>query len=169
MQVGGAYTTFSQDEGILPQKNRNRYGRCIATLFKNNGSGVNLSLLISIAIPGNPFIYLCHTCTRVSLTFSQLDLGACMLKSRYSETLAMLILLTSVSISPWFLSLSGCLLRGMLPRAHNTLQEGESHCGNLTRPVASYHMTPMQQACGTKSPYPIHECHLIIQDAPISA
>ena len=37
IQIGGAYTTFCQREGILLQKYRNRNGRCIAILFKSIG------------------------------------------------------------------------------------------------------------------------------------
>ena len=38
-QIGGAYTTFCQEEAILLQKHRDRNGRCIATLFKSIGVG----------------------------------------------------------------------------------------------------------------------------------
>ena len=34
IQIGGAYTTFCQNEGILLQKYRDRNGRCITILFK---------------------------------------------------------------------------------------------------------------------------------------
>ena len=34
IQIGGAYTTFCQEEGILLQKYRDRNGSCIAILFK---------------------------------------------------------------------------------------------------------------------------------------
>ena len=37
IQIGGAYTTFCQEEGILLQKYRHRNGRCIAILFKSVG------------------------------------------------------------------------------------------------------------------------------------
>ena len=37
IQIGGVYTTFCQDEGILLQKYRDRNGMCIAMLFKNIG------------------------------------------------------------------------------------------------------------------------------------
>ena len=37
IQIGGAYTTFCQEEGILLQKYRDRNGRCIAILFKSIG------------------------------------------------------------------------------------------------------------------------------------
>ena len=37
IQIGGVYTTFCQEEGILLQKYRNGNGRCIAILFKNIG------------------------------------------------------------------------------------------------------------------------------------
>ena len=37
IQIGGVYTTFSQEEGILLQKYRDRNGRCIAILFKTIG------------------------------------------------------------------------------------------------------------------------------------
>ena len=35
IQIGGAYTTFCQEEGKLLQKYRDRNGRCIAILFKS--------------------------------------------------------------------------------------------------------------------------------------
>ena len=37
IQIGGVYTTFCQEEGILLQKYRDRNGRCIAILFKGIG------------------------------------------------------------------------------------------------------------------------------------
>ena len=37
IQIGGVYTTFCHDEGILLQKYRDRNGRCIAILFKSIG------------------------------------------------------------------------------------------------------------------------------------
>ena len=37
IHVGGVYTTFCQEEGILLQKYRDRMGRCIAILFKSIG------------------------------------------------------------------------------------------------------------------------------------
>ena len=37
IQIGGVYTTFCQEEGILLQKYRDRNGRCIAILFKSVG------------------------------------------------------------------------------------------------------------------------------------
>ena len=37
IQIGGVYTIFCQEEGILLQKYRDRNGRCIAILFKNIG------------------------------------------------------------------------------------------------------------------------------------
>ena len=36
-KVGGVYTTFCKEEGILLQKYRDRNGRCIAILFKSIG------------------------------------------------------------------------------------------------------------------------------------
>ena len=39
IQIGGVYTTFCQEEGILLQKYRDRNGRCSATLFKSIGVG----------------------------------------------------------------------------------------------------------------------------------
>ena len=42
MHIGGVYTTFCQEEGILLQKYRDRNGRCIAILFKNVGAGGTL-------------------------------------------------------------------------------------------------------------------------------
>ena len=43
IQIGGVYTTFCQEEGILLQKYRDRNGRCIAILFKSIrvGGGFN--------------------------------------------------------------------------------------------------------------------------------
>ena len=35
IQIGGAYTTFCQEEGILLQKYSDRNGRCIAILFQS--------------------------------------------------------------------------------------------------------------------------------------
>ena len=35
IQIGGVYTTFCQEEGILLLKYRDRNGRCIAILFKS--------------------------------------------------------------------------------------------------------------------------------------
>ena len=37
IQIGGVYTTFCQEEGILWQKYRDGNGRCIAILFKSIG------------------------------------------------------------------------------------------------------------------------------------
>ena len=37
IQIGGVYTTFCQEEGILLQKYQDGNGRCIATLFKSIG------------------------------------------------------------------------------------------------------------------------------------
>ena len=37
IQIGGVYTTFCQEEGILLQKYRDTNGRCIAILFKSIG------------------------------------------------------------------------------------------------------------------------------------
>ena len=37
IQIGGVYTTFCQEEGILLQKYRDRNGRCIAIRFKSIG------------------------------------------------------------------------------------------------------------------------------------
>ena len=37
IQIGGAYTTFCQAEGILLQEHRDRNGRCITILFKSIG------------------------------------------------------------------------------------------------------------------------------------
>ena len=37
IQIGGVYTTFCQEEGILLQKYRDRNGTCIAILFKSIG------------------------------------------------------------------------------------------------------------------------------------
>ena len=37
IQIGGVYTTFCQEEGILLQKHRDTNGRCIAILFKSIG------------------------------------------------------------------------------------------------------------------------------------
>ena len=37
IQIGGVYTTFCQEEGILLQKYHDRNGRCIAILFKSIG------------------------------------------------------------------------------------------------------------------------------------
>ena len=37
IQIGGAYATFGQQEGILVQKYRDRDGRRIAILFKSIG------------------------------------------------------------------------------------------------------------------------------------
>ena len=37
IQIGGVYTTFCQEEGILLQRYRDRNGRCIAILFKSTG------------------------------------------------------------------------------------------------------------------------------------
>ena len=48
IQIGGVYTTFWQEEGILVQKYRDRNGRCIAILFKVSGSGIDWILLISL-------------------------------------------------------------------------------------------------------------------------
>ena len=39
IQIGGVYTTFCQEEGILLQKYRGRNGRCIAMLFKSIPGG----------------------------------------------------------------------------------------------------------------------------------
>ena len=35
IQIGGVFYTFCQEEGIFPQKYRDRNGRCIAILFKS--------------------------------------------------------------------------------------------------------------------------------------
>ena len=48
IQIGGVYTTFCYEKGILLQKYRDRSGSCIAILFKVSGSGVDLPLLISV-------------------------------------------------------------------------------------------------------------------------
>ena len=45
IQIGGVYTTFCQEEGILVQKHRDRHERCIAIFFNIAGSGVDLILL----------------------------------------------------------------------------------------------------------------------------
>ena len=37
IQIGGVYSTFCQEEGMLLPKYRNRNGRCIAILFKSIG------------------------------------------------------------------------------------------------------------------------------------
>ena len=37
IQIGGVYTTFCQEEGILLQKYRDRNGRCMVILFKSIG------------------------------------------------------------------------------------------------------------------------------------
>ena len=37
IQIGGVYTTFCQEEGILLPKYRNTNGRCIAMLFTSIG------------------------------------------------------------------------------------------------------------------------------------
>ena len=37
IHIGGVYTTFCQEEGILLQKHRDRNGKCIAILFKSIG------------------------------------------------------------------------------------------------------------------------------------
>ena len=37
IQIGGVYSTFCQEEGILLPKYRDRNGRCIAILFKSIG------------------------------------------------------------------------------------------------------------------------------------
>ena len=37
IQIGGVYSTFCQEEGILLQKYRDRNGRCSAILFKSIG------------------------------------------------------------------------------------------------------------------------------------
>ena len=37
IQIGGVYTTFCQEEGILLQKYGDGNGRCIAILFKSIG------------------------------------------------------------------------------------------------------------------------------------
>ena len=37
IQIGGVYTTFCQEEGILLQKYRDGNGRCIAILVKSIG------------------------------------------------------------------------------------------------------------------------------------
>ena len=37
IQIGGVYTNFCSEEGILLQKYRDRNGRCIAILFKSIG------------------------------------------------------------------------------------------------------------------------------------
>ena len=45
LQIGGVYTTFCQEEGILLQEYRDRHGRCIAILFESIGVRVDLTLL----------------------------------------------------------------------------------------------------------------------------
>ena len=45
IQIGGVYTTFCPEEGILLRKYCGRNGRCIAILFKVLGSGVDSTLL----------------------------------------------------------------------------------------------------------------------------
>ena len=69
IQIGGVYTTFCQEEGMLLQKYRDRNGRCIAILFrKYPGSGVDVTLL-SIGDT------ICHkNITRLSRNFSNLGL-----------------------------------------------------------------------------------------------
>ena len=37
IQIGGVYTTFCEEEGVLLQKYHDRNGRCIAILFKSIG------------------------------------------------------------------------------------------------------------------------------------
>ena len=37
IQIGGVYTTFCQEEGILLQEHREKDARCIAILFKSIG------------------------------------------------------------------------------------------------------------------------------------
>ena len=44
-QIGGVYTTFCQEEGILLQKYRDRNGMC-----KVSGSGVDVTLLTKGAV-----------------------------------------------------------------------------------------------------------------------
>ena len=39
MQIGGVYTIFCHEEGILLRKYHDRNGRCIAILFKSIGVG----------------------------------------------------------------------------------------------------------------------------------
>ena len=46
IQIGGVYTTFNQEDGILLQKHRDRNRRCIAILSKVSGSGVDAALLM---------------------------------------------------------------------------------------------------------------------------
>ena len=48
-QIGGAYTAFCQEEGILLQKHRDRNGRCIAIILKVSGSGVDLRCVVAQA------------------------------------------------------------------------------------------------------------------------
>ena len=50
IQIGGKYTIFCQEGGILLQKYRDRKGRCIVLLFKVSGSGVDLILLKLVTI-----------------------------------------------------------------------------------------------------------------------
>ena len=47
IQIGGVYryASFCQKEGMLLQRYRDRYGRCIAILSKVSGSRVDLTLL----------------------------------------------------------------------------------------------------------------------------
>ena len=46
IHIGGVYTTFCQEGGILLQQYRDGNGRCIAILFKVSGSGVDWTLQI---------------------------------------------------------------------------------------------------------------------------
>ena len=55
IQIGGVYTTFCQEEGILFAKVCHRNGRCIAILFKSIGvRGVALTLLKRFASEFQP-------------------------------------------------------------------------------------------------------------------
>ena len=52
IQIGGVYTAFCQEDGILLQKHHDRNGRCIAILSRVSGSMVNVTLLTIIKIFG---------------------------------------------------------------------------------------------------------------------
>ena len=52
IQIGGVYTTFCQEEGIVSQKYRDRNGRCITILFKK--IGVDSTLLNGIPSSTDP-------------------------------------------------------------------------------------------------------------------
>ena len=56
IQLGGVYTIFCQEEGILLQKYRDRYRRCIPILFKVSGSGVDLIILTMRPEKNTPII-----------------------------------------------------------------------------------------------------------------